>query len=511
MGNLPQVDKPTRIPLTIATGDYLMDHHFQGRPVLPAVEAMEALARITQSSYPNCSVTTLVQARFDKFLFLEPGKDHMEALADLMPLANGDLQAELITRTRSPKSTITRTKTHARVIFAQSEPKPMPLPLDLAAAPEGICTTIESQKIYQDLVPFGPAFRNICAPVQLGSDGALAQIQCPDLPGTATYNLLGSPFALDAAFHAACVWGQLHEGFVPFPVSIDQRLIHAPLVPGQRCFARVIPQLREPGLRIFDIWILDASGRLCESALGVHMRDVSGGRLQPPEWITRKMKPDALSHLRPWCQDLAVVELDAVAPFAQKTLSMAEEQRFEKMGDKRSKSFLAARVSLKRIFRRVLEENLWIDPRDINTVCDDSTKPCLPNDNEPTALHCSVSHDNRFAVAVADSEPLGVDVEKITENIVKCGRLYMNTEEQNLVQHSPLGQTETALRVWSIKEAVAKATGMELSEAWHRVRISVIDNNQSRLYINDTGPFTAVHATVDDHLFTLFSRRISPF
>lgn len=287
MGNLPQVDKPVRIPLSITMEDYLMDHHFQGRPVLPAVVAMETLARSIKSSYPDSSVTALVKASFDKFLFIYPDQDPIEAMADFLHLANGDVQAELITRTRSPKAAITRTKIHARVIFTQGKSDPPPLPLNQTPALEAPCITIAPYKIYQDLVPFGPAFRNISTPLQLGPEGALAKIRCPVLPGINSTNLLGSPFALDAAFHAACVWGQLHEDFVPFPVAIDQRIIHAPLAPGQHCIARVIPQRREPGLLVFDIWLLDTSEKLCESVRGVHMRDVSGGRLRPPGWIIK--------------------------------------------------------------------------------------------------------------------------------------------------------------------------------------------------------------------------------
>jgi len=34
--------------------------------------------------------------------------------------------------------------------------------------------------------------------------------------------LLGSPFPLDAAMHAACVWGQRFGGIVPFLLALKK-------------------------------------------------------------------------------------------------------------------------------------------------------------------------------------------------------------------------------------------------------------------------------------------------
>jgi len=36
---------------------------------------------------------------------------------------------------------------------------------------------------------------------------------------------------------------------------------------------------------IFDAWIYDLDGIMFESISGIQMRDVSQGRLRPPQWI----------------------------------------------------------------------------------------------------------------------------------------------------------------------------------------------------------------------------------
>jgi phosphopantetheinyl transferase len=80
----------------------------------------------------------------------------------------------------------------------------------------------------------------------------------------------------------------------------------------------------------------------------------------------------------------------------------------------------------------------------------------------------------------------------------------MAERERDLVGQSELGQREAAVRVWSAKEAVAKAAGLELTDAWQRVRILTIGGSESRISIDGKESFITAHATVDNHVFTLF-------
>jgi hypothetical protein len=54
MGRLPEITEQIRLPLKIQVPPYLMDHQFEGRAVLPAVEAMEILAASTLAHFPVC-------------------------------------------------------------------------------------------------------------------------------------------------------------------------------------------------------------------------------------------------------------------------------------------------------------------------------------------------------------------------------------------------------------------------------------------------------------------------
>ncbi len=287
MGNLSKIAAGQRLAVSLAVPAFWTDHRFLGRAVLPAVEAMQLLAVHAAACRPNMNVARIRAARFDKFLEIPPDRHELTVYCDLADEADGSVRASLVTRMKSGSAGFTRTKEHVRVVFPPgSEDAREPAPaLDLAAALQGICFRVAPESIYAELVPFGPAYRNIVEPVLVTPEGALAIIQAPDRAAPQNSNPLGSPFVLDAAFHAACVWGQRFAGVVAFPVGIDRRLVRLPASAGERYTCRVIPVQVRQDLLIFDLWILDPSGRIREAALGVRMRDVSGGRLQPPQWV----------------------------------------------------------------------------------------------------------------------------------------------------------------------------------------------------------------------------------
>ncbi|MGD9008409.1 MAG: polyketide synthase dehydratase domain-containing protein [Desulfobacteraceae bacterium] len=507
MGHIPQVNNTDRIPVTITLHDHLADHHFMGTPVLPAVEAMEILAAEALAVDAMVSVELLTQADFKKFLPLDPNREIMEVQAEMHPAADGHLRATLVTRTRSPKAGITRTKDHAAMTFGRTADDAYPTPLDVAAAPEGVCETVAPDKIYRELVPFGPAYRNITAPLWLSDDGALALIQCQDLPCCTGTNHLGSPFVLDAAFHAACVWGQHYHKMVAFPVAIDKRRILRPTAPNRTYYGRIIPRQTDPDLLVFDIWLLDRFGTMCEIVQGVRMRDVSRGRLQPPQWIARKAQDNPLARLQKRCLDLCVIELDAVAAFARQGLSELENQRFQRMQQRRKRSYLGARMALKRLSRKLSDGMPQTPAHAIHTHDADGARPRCASPSNGGSLFCSASHSRRFAAAAAAGAPVGIDVETVTDRAVRCSSIFMSETEQQLLHRTTLGQPQAAVRIWSAKEAVAKAKKIPLAEAWHRTEITAVDADVSRLTIDGRQSSEAVHAVVGDTIFTLFTCR----
>ncbi len=289
MGKLPEIVDRIRLPLEIPIQPYLMDHRFMGKAVLPGVEAMQHLAAAVHRRLPDVNPLVLADIRFEKFLYIPRGETGIQASADMEIHANGDVVARLQTKFKSKKTTISRTLTHATVRFPAPPHPPPPLTPDVPPPIEGRIVQVLPEKIYQDLVPFGPAYQNIIEPLFLTRGGAIARISggAPDAPD-APPAPLGSPFPLDAAFHAACVWGQRFFHLVAFPVGIQTRHIPRPTIAEQIYLGVIIPTRTDPALLVFDIFLYGGENDLFEAALGVHMRDVSAGRLKPPGWIGEK-------------------------------------------------------------------------------------------------------------------------------------------------------------------------------------------------------------------------------
>jgi hypothetical protein len=81
----------------------------------------------------------------------------------------------------------------------------------------------------------------------------------------------------------------------------------------------------------------------------------------------------------------------------------------------------------------------------------------------------------------------------------------MGKEEQALTAASSLGDIEASMRVWSIKEGIAKMMNWPLAASWASVRVQATGWFESRLIV-DGVPYRAFHDTVAGHLFTMVKK-----
>ena len=225
MENLSPLTGPRRIALAIPNHGWLHDHRFLDRAVLPGLYALDHLASVAAATVPDLAVSAMAEIRFDKFLAL-PASDHpaIEGILDLAPLPGGGVEAVLMTRQRAAHSGIARLNVHARACIDRGGVG------DVEAiraewrewTPCDQDVTVSARRLYAELVPFGPVFRNVTAPITLGPQGAWATVSAGPPGSPAPSSPLGSFFALDAAFHAACAWAQRYRGSVAFPVDDPQ-------------------------------------------------------------------------------------------------------------------------------------------------------------------------------------------------------------------------------------------------------------------------------------------------
>ena len=256
--------------------------------MLPAVEALQVLATAVRAHDPSCAVQLCGKAEFLRFLEVPETASEVEAVVTITDHDHDHdhgptgCTASLETRAVAGKAKITRRKEHVRATFGV-QPAPELLDFQSAAAPMHSAFMLDAGRLYEALVPFGPAYQTGRGPIALSPIGATGWLEMPR--GHATQPPLGSAFALDGTFHVICAWAQRYLGAVTFPVSYDQRRIFEPVPPGTTCFCRAQPRQWRHLPLIVDAWIFSAQGKLHEAIAGIHMDDVSRGRMTVPDWI----------------------------------------------------------------------------------------------------------------------------------------------------------------------------------------------------------------------------------
>lgn len=270
----------TQAAVDICVRPWFADHCVNGRAVLPAVESMLLLAAEIAGKSPDIDIRVMEDVRFSKFLEIPGGSAQVAALVEYQRAENGSIRARLLSRVR--RSVMTRLQEHASILFSSGR-SDGPLVAEVVPNPlTGSVTRVSAREVYRELVPFGSSYQTLQDSLDLAEDAAWARLLAPRFDSAGQVRqILGSPFPLDGAFHAACVLGQRAAGFTPFPVGFGRRIIVKPTQAGASYFTRVNLVSRQPDELIFDLCIFDKQGEVYESVTGLKMRDVSGraGRL----------------------------------------------------------------------------------------------------------------------------------------------------------------------------------------------------------------------------------------
>ncbi len=251
---------------------------------MPAVEALIILAKAVKSFYPQSDIFCLSQARFPRFLSIDVKANKQAVVLEISKDETGNINSALLTAVRAKTNKIRRMAEHAFIKFSQNTDCSLPAsPFNDIEKLGGKCISVPSATIYRELVPFGEAYQNITGDLSVSDQGALGYIS----GGTSQADevTLGSPFPFDAVMHMACVWGQRFTQIVPFPVGFEKRVIYSRTKKGESYLGRVLPKDIGKQKLIFDAWIYDDDGVLCEAITSLEMRDVTQGRMRPPRWI----------------------------------------------------------------------------------------------------------------------------------------------------------------------------------------------------------------------------------
>ena len=144
-------------------------------------------------------------------------------------------------------------------------------------------------------------------------------------------------------------------------------------------------------------------------------------------------------------------------------LSPEEKERGTKYRDRDAGlRWMAARTFLRSILAAYTET----PPRDIQLLVSDQGKPFLAGKN-PLSLRFNITHSGEYAiVAISREHSVGVDIEKIKPNFDYESIMSISFSNNERKLFSGLAESErlnTFYRIWTLKEAVAKAIGTGLS------------------------------------------------
>jgi hypothetical protein len=270
-------------PVVIRIHPWFADHRFAGKVVLPAVETMRLLAEAAAELSETIDIRIMKDVRFGKLLEIPGDCDSIAALVEFERIEHDSVRLKLLSRKQL--KAVSRLQEHGEILFS-------PAPVnhfrfsDLDPELTVPDRSIPAEKIYRELIPFGPRFHTLKQTLHLSGRRAWGRLEAAELsaPENAPESI-GSPFPLDGAFHAACVLGQRHADFVPFPVGFDRRVIARPTRPGVSFRTRVELLSLTGEELVFDLDICDDAGQVFEKVTGLRMRDVSGGKMKPPVWM----------------------------------------------------------------------------------------------------------------------------------------------------------------------------------------------------------------------------------
>jgi phosphopantetheinyl transferase len=207
-----------------------------------------------------------------------------------------------------------------------------------------------------------------------------------------------------------------------------------------------------------------------------------------------------IERLQSACLGMVLIDIETISSIQEHLFTPREAARAVSMGPRRRKGFTAARIALKRLARRLDLVGGNRPDREVETLGPDGVRPCLAD----SGVYCSVSHSAGFVVAAAHRHPIGIDLEMVSEKVIRTKHLFMSPGERELILLSGLGPERAATRAWTIKEAAAKALGLDLFQAMREVEVvSVGEEEGGMRYQGKTYPVR--HAEGNGYVISLIT------
>lgn len=134
--------------------------------------------------------------------------------------------------------------------------------------------------------------------------------------------------------------------------------------------------------------------------------------------------------------------------------------------------------------RIILSLKIGRNPSEIEILADENNKPFLRGN----PLYFNISHDrNVFAIVVSEFTPVGVDIEKIKQDLDYSSLLnsVFTKREICCVRGNPVVSTKNFFLLWTRKEALLKAIGTGIIDDLDKIDVSGMANEVSKVDHNN--------------------------
>lgn len=411
----PGVELIVEADLTTVSDPYLLDHVFQGQPLLPAVMGIEAMVQVAMAVSAQKRIPAVEHVRFEHPIVIEAGA---RVTVRIVALVRETGLVDVVIRSSQTSFQVDHFR--CSCVFGNATIHPE----HVSPLPEIPRLPLEPLRdLYGSLLFQGPRFQRLAGYRRLSARFSSADISpAPQqswfnsyLPGAL---MLGDTAARDAALHSiqACV-----PDAVLLPLSVD-RISPCQLASDGTLIAHASECWQEGNTYCYDLELRTPEGAVREYWQGLRLRKVEDAKTQ--DW------PDPLiAALLEWKVRRAASSTRVFAAFNR-----------EKNIDRRCRS--------ERAIQRALDS-----PWPVRWRADGK-----PQVDAPLAV--SAAHSNGLTLAVAAPDEVGCDLEPICPRSEDVWRDLLGPERWLLAQLIARQSQEdihtAATRVWTAMESLAK-------------------------------------------------------
>ncbi|MFQ5490431.1 MAG: polyketide synthase dehydratase domain-containing protein [Phycisphaerae bacterium] len=511
---VPGVEVEVHRELDLQEDLYLQDHcfdpyvsdadpHRERLSVVPLTVSLEMMAEVASLLMPGRVVVGAKQTMVGKWIDINPHESNV-VLVITAKIKDDPDQVHVTIGPRGADQPVG----DSTVVFADrfpTAPEVGPLVLEAQRPPRQ-----SAEELYSDRRMFhGPRFRGVAALEAVGRNGLVAQLEV--LP---TDNLFKStpdprfhidPFLLDAAGQLVGYWPieYLDEGFVLFPIRIKEVIRYRRnLQPGQRAQCRLrVTQVSSRQLSA-DLDIIAPDGTLWMRIIGWEdwrfywsLNFYDFWRYPDRELISESVVlPAGVCSTDAECRRMAPVgELGKSIwenLWAHMILSRRELGEYRGMAEGPGRTaWILGRVAAKDAVRTWVKRRcgLVLYPADVEVHNDQAGQPIVGGywlDQVGRPPHLSISHKNTLSIALADDQPVGIDLEWVESRDDGFRALAFAESERALLESlNGRDPDEWYTRAWCGKEAAGKAMGTGLADGPRQMVIRAVDADTGEMHI----------------------------